>query len=69
MAIRNVTQAHDILTVSCSIDVSEFTSYTASIPPVIDTNNSLVAVGDRIAIDVDTAGTGAKGLGVMLGFW
>lgn len=66
--IRNVTQAADMLTTKITIDASEFSSYFAATPPVIDTANDDVATGDRIAIDVDVAGTGAKGLGVVLSF-
>lgn len=66
--IRNVTQTADMLSTRITIDASEFTSYTAATPPVIDTGNDDVAMGDRIAIDVDVAGTGAKGLGVILTF-
>ena len=50
------------------IDVSEFTSYSAAVPPVIDGANDDVTSGDLIAVDVDVAGTGAKGLGVVLTF-
>ena len=66
--IRNVTQSADMLSTRITIDASEYTSYTAAAPAVIDTANNDVATGDRIAIDVDTAGTGAKGLGVILTF-
>ena len=66
--IRNITQAVDMLQTRITIDVSEFTSYTAATPSVVDTNNDDVATGNRIAIDVDVAGTGAKGLGVILVF-
>ncbi len=66
--IRNVTDAVDMLSTKVSIDASEFTSYTAATAAVIDTAHDDVATGDRIAIDVDVAGTGAKGLGVILGF-
>ncbi len=66
--IRNATQTADMLTTKVSIDVSEFTSYTAATPRVIDASNDDVATGDLIAIDVDVAGTGAKGLGVILAF-
>ena len=66
--VRNVTQTADMLSTRITIDVSEFTSYTAAAAPVIDTGNDDVATGDRIAIDVDVAGTGAKGLGVVLKF-
>lgn len=66
--IRNVTQTADMLTTKVSIDASEFTSYTAATQPVVDAANDDVATGDRIAIDVDVAGTGARGLGVILTF-
>jgi hypothetical protein len=66
--LRNITQAVDMLSTRITIDVSEFTSYTAATPPVINAANDDVAVADRIAIDVDVAGTGAKGLGILLEF-
>ena len=66
--IRNVTQTADMLTTKITIDASEFTSYTAAAAPVIDTGNDDVATGDLLAVDVDVAGTGAKGLGVILTF-
>lgn len=66
--IRNVSQAADMLTERIRVDQSEFTSYTASQVPVIDTANDDVATGDLIAVDVDAAGTLAYGLGVILGF-
>lgn len=66
--IRNVTQTADMLSTKITIDVSEFTSYTAAVPSVVDTANDDVATGDLIAIDVDVAGTGAKGLGIILDF-
>lgn len=65
--IRNATQAVDMLSTRITIDASEFTSYTAS-QRVINLSNDGVATGDRIAIDVDAAGTGARGLGVILRF-
>lgn len=66
--IRNITQAHDMLSTKCSIDASEFTSRTAATPFVISAANAIVAAGDLIAIDIDVAGTGTKGLGVVLNF-
>lgn len=66
--IRNVTQAQDMLTTKVTIDASETTSFTAATPPVVNATNALVDLGDLIAIDVDVAGTGAKGLGVILTF-
>lgn len=66
--IRNVTQAADMLSTAITIDSSEPTSYTAATQPVVNTATDDVAVADIIAIDVDGAGTGAKGLGVILTF-
>mgnify|MGYP001317617677 FL=1 len=66
--IRNVTLATDMLSTKITIDVSEFTSYSAAVPSVVNAANGVVATGDLIAIDVDVAGTGAKGLGVILVF-
>ena len=57
-----------MLSTEITIDVSEFTSYTAATPPVIDTGHDGVATGDILRIDVDVAGTGAKGLIVVLTF-
>lgn len=66
--IRNVTQAADMLSTRITIDASEKSSKTAATAAVIDTANDDVAEADQIAIDVDGAGTGAKGLGVILRF-
>lgn len=67
--IRNVTQTADMLSTKCEIDVSELNSKDAATQAVIDTGSDDVAWGDHIAIDIDVAGTGAKGLGVMLTFF
>lgn len=71
--LRNVTRAVDMLSTKITIDANEFTSYTAATPAVIDDlgspARSIVFRGNLIAVDVDVAGTGAKGLGVMLVFW
>lgn len=66
--LRNVTDSVDMLSTRITIDASEYTSYTAATPRVINTTYDDVATGDRIAIDVDVAGTGAKGLGVIVIF-
>ena len=66
--IRNVTDAADMLSTAITIDASEFTSYTAATTSVVDGGADDVATGDLIAIDVDGAGTGAKGLGILLKF-
>lgn len=59
--IRNATQAADMLSTRITIDINESTSYTAATPSVVDTANDDVATGDLIMVDVDVAGTGAKG--------
>jgi hypothetical protein len=70
--IRNVTRSVDMLSTRITIDASEFTSYTATTPSVVDDTGSpprsFVQRGDLLAVDVDVAGTGAKGLGVYLTF-
>lgn len=66
--IRNVTDSVDMLSTKLTIDANEYTSVTAAVPYVIDASKDDVAEGDRLAIDVDGAGTGAKGLRVSLVF-
>jgi hypothetical protein len=69
IGIRNgATQ--EMLTTNITIDANEATSYTAATQPVIDTASShdLVSTGDLLHIDIDVAGTGAKGLGIILRF-
>lgn len=66
--IRNVTDGVDMLSTRITIEANEFTSYAATVDSVINYANDFVITGDRIAIDVDAAGTGAKGLGVILRF-
>ena len=64
--IRNVTDSVDTLSTALTIDASEFDSYTATTPAVINFTNAQLSKSDRIAIDVDGAGTGAKGLFVAI---
>lgn len=66
--IRNVTDAVDMLSTRITIDANEYTSYTAAAAAVVNTTYDDVATGDRLAVDVDVAGTGAKGLGIVLTF-
>lgn len=65
--VRNITQTVDVLSTALTIDVSEFTSLTAATPAVIK-DTIIYRSGDLVAIDVDGAGTGAKGLGIHLSF-
>lgn len=58
----------DLLTTKISIDAGEKNSKDAATQPVIDTGTiSDLAWGDHLAIDVDSAGVGAKGLAVIVG--
>lgn len=66
--IRNSTQTADMLTTKLTIDASETDSSTATTPAVIDTANDDVATGDKLHVDIDVSGTGAKGLYVELTF-
>jgi hypothetical protein len=66
--IRNATQAADMLSTLITIDANESSSHTAATQPVVDLANDDVATGDMIMVDVDVAGTGAKGLVVVLEF-
>lgn len=58
----------DMLSTKITIDANEVDSATAVTPPVVDTANDDLQTGDQIHIDIDVAGTGAKGLVVRLRF-
>jgi hypothetical protein len=67
--IRNITNSNvDMLSTLITIDANENTSYTAAAPAVVNTSNDGVVTGDLLSIDVDVAGAGAKGLGIILTF-
>jgi hypothetical protein len=66
--LTNVTDATTMLSTSITIDASEFNSYTAATPAVVNTSYDDVATGDRIKIKCTVAGTGTKGSGVILVF-
>jgi hypothetical protein len=66
--IHNLSQTADMLTTKLTIDANETDSSTAANAAVIDTANDDVATGDKLRIDIDVAGTGAKGLIVELQF-
>jgi hypothetical protein len=66
--IRNVTDSQDVLSTRITVDANEKTSYTASTQPVINTSYDDVSTGDQLAVDIDVAGTGVKGLSVILIF-
>lgn len=64
--LRNAISSVDILSTRITIDASEKDSKDATAPAVINASNDTVATGDQIAVDVDTAGTGTRGLEVSL---
>lgn len=66
--IHNVTGAADMLSTALTIDANEKTSRTAATAAVIDTANDDVSVGDIVRFDCDVAGTGAKGLTIVMEF-
>jgi hypothetical protein len=65
--IHNLTQTADMLSTRITIQANELHSKDGT-PGVVDANNDDVATGDLIRVDVDTAGTGAKGLSIILRF-
>jgi len=58
----------DMLSTKLTIDASEFESSDAAAAAVIDTANDDVNTGDQIHVDIDVAGTGVKGLFVVMTF-
>jgi hypothetical protein len=58
--------ADSIFSTVLTIDATEKTSTTATTAAVLDTDHTTVADDAEITIDIDTAGTGAKGLKVYL---
>jgi hypothetical protein len=62
--IRN--GADSIFSTKLTIDANETTSTTATTAAVLDTDHTSVSDDAEIKIDIDTAGTGAKGLKVYL---
>ena len=66
--IRNVTDSVDMLSTALTIDENEKSSVTAATPYVIDGAYDDVVEGDTLSGDVDSAGTGAKGLRIVAGY-
>lgn len=68
--IHNVNTATDMLSTRITIDSGDFVSDPdSSVPSVISAPPaSTVSTGDLVRIDVDSAGGGVKGGGVMLAF-
>jgi len=68
LMIRNTTIGADMLTTGITIEQSEYSSYTATVPSVVDPTNNTVSTGDRLAVDCYANGTGTKGVGIILTF-
>ena len=66
--LRNSTQGVDMLSTVLTIDALEIDSNTAVTPAVVDTTNKRVFSGDVVYVDIDVAGTNAKGLLVEMIF-
>jgi hypothetical protein len=66
--IHNLTDTSDMLSVAITIDENEKDSSSAATGETVNTSEDDVVTGDEIRIDVDTAGTGTKGLEVRLTF-
>lgn len=66
--LHNLTDAVDMLSTNATIDVGEYSSYTAETPPVIDQAHDDVVTGDRLRMDIDNPGTGVLGFEVIMIF-
>lgn len=66
--LHNLTDTVDMLSTAATIDANEYNSYDATTLPVIDASHDDVATGDRLRCDVDAAGTGTKGLVLIMTF-
>lgn len=70
--VHNLTNTDDLLSTATTIDSGDSSSYDAATPHVIDQSGTppvnYITRGDVLRIDVDAAGTGAKGLEVLLEF-
>lgn len=56
----------DVLSTAVTVDQGEWGSHTAATPSVVNAGNAGVQTGDVLRVDVDTAGTGVKGLVVTV---
>lgn len=66
--IHNVTDAVDLLSTRITIDANEKDSKDATAAAVINSSYKVMAAGDELRFDCDVAGTGTKGLVIMLTF-
>lgn len=64
--LRNYSTNTDMLSTPMTIEVNEFTSRTAGTPPVI--SSPTLTAGEFLCCDVDAAGTGPRGLLLVMYF-
>jgi len=64
--LYNMTDSQQILSTNLTIDINEYNSFKATTPAVINASYDDLAVGDMIAVNCTTAGTGTKGLDVLM---
>jgi hypothetical protein len=64
--VHNLSRSSDILSIPVTIDQGEFNSYTAAVPAVVAAAQKNLVTGERIRVDVDGAGTGVRGLDVII---
>lgn len=66
ITLYNLTNSQEILSTALTIDESEYSSDTATTPAVINQSTNLFLNRDRVEVNIDGAGTGAKGLMVYI---
>jgi hypothetical protein len=66
--VTNITKGHSMLSTNLTIDVGEYDSLAAAVPPVIDTSWDDVATADQIELACTVAGTGTAYAAVELTF-
>lgn len=64
--LHNLRLVQPILSTRITINVGGLSSYTASVPSVVNPTMAGVLTGDRIRVDVDVTGTGTRGLDIIL---
>jgi len=68
LMIRNATTTNDMLSTAITIDQGELNSYTAATHSAVNAVTNTVSTGNMISVDVDSIGTGTKGLDITLTF-
>lgn len=66
--ISNLEYAQEILSTPITIDQNTRNSYVSNSNSSVNINTNQLYTADRISIDIDNAGVGAKGLEIILSF-